>query len=227
LHCLAFQLHVGCLLHCFRFCKPWGSGSSELLSIFLAALLSTLGLTFLNWVIMRYVDFILLQFVSVLWLNIFSITEKFMGFNAAQACYDIYIIQSTVFVASSIIICISLWYEFTVEMSWTDFRFTWCKVLGCHQPLILAWRLIDLAFLWYTPLGDMNSRKSQFYVSLNALRIGSDANCREVKSVNTQTLIYRVEMNAGILILILGTELPHSTHTNCGPHSLHHGCHTT
>ena len=54
----------------------------------------------------------------------FSITEKFTGFNAAQACYDIYIIQSTVFVASSIIICISLWYEFTVKMNWTDFRLT-------------------------------------------------------------------------------------------------------
>lgn len=137
---------------------------------------------------------------------------KVYGVQCCSSCYDIYIIQSTVFVASSIIICISLWYELTVKMSWTDFRLTWCKVLVCHQPLILAWRVIDLAFLWYMPLGDMNSRKSQFYVSLNALRIGSDANCREVKGVNTQTLIYRVEMNADILILILGTELPHSTH---------------
>lgn len=112
---------------------------------------------------------------------------KVYGVQCCSSCYDIYIIQSTVFVASSIIICISLWYEFTVKMSWTDFRLAWCKVLVCHQPLILAWRLIDLAFLWYTPLGDMNSRKSQFYVSLNALRIGSDANCREVKSVHTNT----------------------------------------
>ncbi|KAJ6329252.1 hypothetical protein OIU77_010849 [Salix suchowensis] len=48
------------------FRKPWGSGSSELLSIFLAALPSTLGLTFLNWVIMRYVNSILLQCISIL-----------------------------------------------------------------------------------------------------------------------------------------------------------------
>ncbi|KAF2322998.1 hypothetical protein GH714_032688 [Hevea brasiliensis] len=41
------------LLWSFTRCKPWESGSLELSSISLAALPSTLGLTFLNWVILR------------------------------------------------------------------------------------------------------------------------------------------------------------------------------